>query len=200
MADLTLTHPEGKSPYAGIGRRAIALLIDGLILLVPCALIYGIGNPESVWDWDAAQGEETGLPVHFELLAVGSLLWIYKAALEGSWRQATVGKQLVRIMVVNMAGQPISFSRASLRCWPFYAASFAALIDAVLGMELVSGLAALAIFVSCIAVAFTRRKQGLHDMLAKCLVVMDRTAFDGNQRQPYEAATNNVRVTEGSDG
>ena len=38
----------------------------------------------------------------------------------------------------------------------------------VVGLNYVVGFAAVA---ACIAVAFNRRKQGLHDMLARCLVV-----------------------------
>ena len=42
------------------------------------------------------------------------------------------------------------------------------LVSVILGLNALAGIAALA---ACIAVAFTRRKQGLHDMMARCLVV-----------------------------
>ncbi len=66
--------------------------------------------------------------------------------------QATLGKKLLGMKVVDYAGNRISFGRATGR----YFAGF---------------LSVLLLFIGLIMVAFTKRKQALHDKLASTLVV-----------------------------
>jgi uncharacterized RDD family membrane protein YckC len=78
--------------------------------------------------------------------------WIYEAWMTSSDRQATVGKIAVGLKVTDLNGQRISFARATGR-------HFAKILSAMILM------------IGFIMVAFTERKQGLHDLLAGTLVV-----------------------------
>jgi len=76
----------------------------------------------------------------------------YYAGMESSSYQATVGKIALGIQVTDLSGDRISFGRA-------------------LGRNLAEILSALILLIGYIMVAFTEKKQGLHDMIAGTLVV-----------------------------
>ena len=78
--------------------------------------------------------------------------WLYFALMESSNYQGTLGKLALGIKVTDMEGQPISFGRASGR-------HFAKFISSII------------LCIGYLMVAFTEKKQGLHDMMASCLVV-----------------------------
>jgi uncharacterized RDD family membrane protein YckC len=89
---------------------------------------------------------------------VGNLLvllgeWVYFAYQESSEAQATIGKRALGIIVTDGEGNRISFGRATGR----YFAKIISFLSVCIGF---------------IMIAFTRRKQGLHDMIANTLVVM----------------------------
>lgn len=79
---------------------------------------------------------------------------VYFIAMESSPWQATLGKRLLGIRVTDMDGGRISGWRAAGRY-------FAKLISA------------LVLLIGFFMAAFTEKKQGLHDMIAGCLVVSD---------------------------
>lgn len=81
--------------------------------------------------------------------------WLYYAGLEGSPTQATVGKLFVDARVRTIDGKPIGFIRASMRFF------VKALTVALLPVVLVSAL---------LAYRFERR-QAIHDLIARTLVV-----------------------------
>jgi uncharacterized RDD family membrane protein YckC len=81
----------------------------------------------------------------------------YYAGMESSSYQATVGKIALGIQVTDLNGNRISFGRA-------------------LGRNLAEILSALIFGIGYIMVAFTPKKQGLHDMIAGTLVVQKGTA------------------------
>ena len=78
--------------------------------------------------------------------------WLYYALMESSKHQGTLGKLALGIKVTDMDGQPISFGRASGR-------HFAKIISSII------------LGIGFLMVAFTEKKQGLHDIMASCLVV-----------------------------
>lgn len=84
------------------------------------------------------------------------LAWIvyalYWPVMESSTRQATFGKSLLGIQVTDMDGARVSFLRALLR-------NIAKIISAI------------PLYLGFVLAAFTGRKQALHDMITKCLVV-----------------------------
>ena len=90
-----------------------------------------------------------------EYLASGLLFvisWLYYTLMEISPRQATIGKQAMGIFVTDLNGDRLSFKRASLRnCCKF-----------------------ILIFIwniSSVTMFFTTKKQSLHDIMSKTLVV-----------------------------
>lgn len=88
-------------------------------------------------------------------LAVIVVDWIYFAYQESSPAQATIGKRALGIKVTNTEGNPISFGRATGR----YFAKILSVITLLIGV---------------IMIAFTPKKQGLHDMIASTLVVKSK--------------------------
>ena len=81
--------------------------------------------------------------------------WLYFAGLESSASQATLGKMVLGMKVTGLDGDRISFLRAT-------------------GRYLAKILSALILLIGFIMVAFTEKKQGLHDMIASTLVVKTR--------------------------
>ncbi|TGC06664.1 hypothetical protein CUN85_12740 [Methanolobus halotolerans] len=80
--------------------------------------------------------------------------WLYFAIMESSSYQATFGKQLIGMKVTDLAGNRISFWKATLR-------HFAKILSSVV------------FYLGYLMIGFTEKKQGLHDMIAGCLVVND---------------------------
>jgi uncharacterized RDD family membrane protein YckC len=95
------------------------------------------------------------------LIADAVIAWAYFALQESSAAQATIGKRLLGIRVSTEDGGRLSLAAASLRAWPLYLPNIAWLMGSWLG-----GLVSLAAFAACICVAFSSRKQGLHDRMA----------------------------------
>lgn len=133
--------------YAGFWKRFAAALIDGVILMISGLVIGGA--------FGFVYGATTGTAEGAEFLGniIGIILgWLYSALFESSAKQATLGKMALGIKVTDLDGNPISFGKASGR-------HFGKIISTLI------------VFIGFIMVAFTERKQGLHDMMAGCLVV-----------------------------
>jgi uncharacterized RDD family membrane protein YckC len=150
--------------YAGFWLRLVAYLIDGIvmgisfvILLIPIVLLTGAGTALS----RISSGEDPGdvaplFGVAFVLaiiVLVFAAPWLYYALLESSSWQGTVGKKILNLKVTDMAGNPVSFGRASGR---FFAKFITGLIPLMIGY---------------ILAGFTEKKQAIHDMIASCLVL-----------------------------
>lgn len=80
-----------------------------------------------------------------------AVTWLYYALMECSLRKATLGKIALGIKVIDLHGNRIGFLRASVR----FFAKFISMIGCV-GFFIID---------------FTKKKQGLHDMIAGCLVI-----------------------------
>jgi len=78
--------------------------------------------------------------------------WLYEAFMLSSEWQATVGKRAMSIAVTGIDGNRISFARAT-------------------GRHFAKWISVLTLGVGFIMVAFTAKKQALHDMIAETLVV-----------------------------
>lgn len=134
--------------YAGFWLRVAAALIDGLIMILPSFVIdFVIGlvlYPKTHMGYESMQ---------IVLFIINSLIsWLYYAITESSSKQGTFGKQIVGIKVTDLYGQRISMARATGRYF---------------GM-IISGLI---LGIGYLMVAFTEKKQALHDMMASCLVI-----------------------------
>jgi uncharacterized RDD family membrane protein YckC len=152
--------------YAGFWLRLVAHLIDGfligvamLFLIVPLFfLMGGVAFFSSFRHEVGDRLDPAQMGALFSLITVlvgASLLgqWLYYAYLESGEKQATWGKQMLGLYVTDLAGNRITFGRASGR---FFA-------------KIISGLIPLGI--GYIMAGITERKQALHDMIASCLVL-----------------------------
>lgn len=144
---------DGGFYYAGFWRRVLAYIIDAIILGIINGVIYLIvGVP--IFDQVASPEEVQAMMARMNLASVISLIiiWLYYAGFEASALQATPGKLAIGLKVTDLRGNRIGFGRASIRFW-------GKIISTII------------LFIGFLMVAFTQRKQGLHDMMASCLVL-----------------------------
>jgi len=134
--------------YAGFWKRLAAYLIDvTLIYIVEGVLAVGVllMGPHEI--------NVVAIIYAFInfMLVSAALAWAYFALFESSPMQGTVGKYALGIYVTDRHGDPIGFWRATARYW-------------------LKPLSSLSLMVGWIMVAFTPRKQALHDLIAGTLV------------------------------
>ncbi|HSZ23374.1 MAG TPA: RDD family protein [Candidatus Sulfotelmatobacter sp.] len=144
--------------YAGFWIRVLAALIDTLFLfaaLFPVRLLLGSAV--------TILGMNAQMPMHDLFLArrwvrigIGiSIAWAYRAGMESSRYQATLGKMAMRLKVTDLEGNRISFAEPTGRYFAKY-------------------LSALTLGIGYLMVGFDERKQGLHDRVAETLVLYRR--------------------------
>ncbi len=163
-------------PYAGFWRRAVALLIDSIIISIPAVIIYALimlsvslrlATHQELLRQSSEAGAAGILTVMGGMLlfqiAFLVFFWLYFALLESGKKQATFGKRAMGIKVVGADGGRISFLRATGRLFGKY----------------VSGL--ILNFGYCMA-GFTKKRQALHDLMADTYVVQDE--FQPGQEKP----------------
>ena len=150
-----------KPPYIGFFRRATAFIIDNLLISIPPALLC---LPLVLWQarlWsqlppgEAESAAQAGmiiiLYVLWQLLSLLTF-WLYNAFCESSSWQATLGKRLLRIKVVNERGRRLTFLHATGR-------AFAKLLSYV------------TFYIGFVMAGCTKRNRALHDMIAQTYVV-----------------------------
>jgi uncharacterized RDD family membrane protein YckC len=143
--------PEDYLSYAGFWKRFAAYFVDGIII----SIVYGIAFFFLIFPM-LVQGNID--PLRLSMINIGFSLmstifsWLYFALMESSSHQATLGKILLGMRVCDLEGHPISFARATGR---FFG-------------KILSGLI---LYIGFFMAAFTEKKQGLHDIMASCLVV-----------------------------
>lgn len=93
-------------------------------------------------------------PFELTLFAKFVIGLLYFGVMESSALQATCGMMLLRIKIVGDEGQRISFWRAC-------------------GRELACIISALTLGIGYLMIAFTKKKQALHDMIAETFVIRD---------------------------
>lgn len=154
---------EPRYEYATFLWRLLALIIDQILLLIPVMIIaltagvmIGIFAPNFDESAIEAGGNVIGILVS----------WLYYAIMESSSKQATYGKLICGLQVTDLNGERISFMRATGR-------HFAKIISGII------------LLIGYFMVLFTERKQGLHDMMAGCLVL--KRSKSGHHAQFNEA-------------
>jgi uncharacterized RDD family membrane protein YckC len=130
--------------YAGFWRRVGAVIIDGIIVGIVFSIVFSPLAPKP------APGEMPSFGL-YQLLSI-VVSWLYFALMESSKMQATLGKKALGIKVTDLNGNKIGFGRATGR-------HFAKIISGII------------IGIGYLMVAFTAKKQGLHDIIAGTLVV-----------------------------
>jgi uncharacterized RDD family membrane protein YckC len=151
--------PTTKVGYAGFWLRFVAIIIDGLIIEVVLGIPFFmfLGGTSMLRGMMSGNPPEDYLGQFFAVIALFSLAglvarWLYFALLESSPWQATLGKRALGLYVTDLAGQRVSFGRASGRF-------FGKIISS------------LTLMIGYIMAGFTERKQALHDMIAGTLVL-----------------------------
>ena len=162
-------HTDGEVVYSGLWKRFAASILDSFVtgilsyaVLIPMMLLMGLSASEM-----ASSGADPfgGMSMAMALLTYPvsfGIPAIYFGWMHASSTQASLGKMAVGAKVVRSDGQRISFWRGFLRYLVYILFT---LVTCGLGV-LISGL----------MVAFTERKQALHDMVCDTLVV-DKWAF-----------------------
>jgi len=87
--------------YAGFWKRAMATIIDGVILYIVSIIVFAI----------VATVADSYMLDIFRIV----ISWLYHAILESSNKQATFGKMVLSIKVTDLSGNKIGFRQASGR-------------------------------------------------------------------------------------
>ena len=131
--------------YAGFWRRVAASFFDGAVIaFIGLGLRLGILGIGLLGIIPLPQMTHDFVPLF--------IFWLYPSLMESGKGQGTIGKRILGINVTDTDGGRISFLRATGR-------TFATLLST------------LTFGVGFLMIAFTKRKQGLHDMVSKTLVV-----------------------------
>jgi uncharacterized RDD family membrane protein YckC len=151
--------PAGGSTYAPVWRRAVALVLDNLVLQATGAVVGLVAGFVTVmsrveYDYDPASRPEAIIASYttWGVVLVSLCSWPYYALFESSRRRATPGKAVMGIFVTDADGRRVSFLRASLRY-------FARLPSAA------------ALMAGYLMALFTAKRQALHDVLAGTVVL-----------------------------
>jgi len=136
--------------YAGFRKRFSAAIIDGFILAAAGFIIGGLAG----FIYGYSRGTQEGAGALGNIVGI-TLGWLYFALMESSSKQGTLGKMALGIKVTDLSGNAISFGRATVR-------HFGKILSTII------------LLAGYLMVAFTAKKQGLHDMIAGCLVVKKR--------------------------
>lgn len=139
---------------AGLGRRSAAALIDltlclgiGMVALSPIAIALGVMVASNDMQGGAAHNAEAMAALLLVLFP-----WLWFTNMEMSRWQASIGKRLMGLKVIDEQGQRIGPGKANVRFWLKIPGAL------LLGWGFVQA-------------AFNPQQQCLHDKVAKTLVV-----------------------------
>jgi uncharacterized RDD family membrane protein YckC len=150
--------------YGGFWLRFLAYLIDSVVMtlgiilvLIPLVFLTGLGGLLSQLHPEEELGDAgvfliIGAIFLFFTVSL-AVTWLYHALMESSKWQATVGKKALGLVVTDMAGQRVSFGRATGR-------HFAKIVTNMVPL-----------LIGYIMAGFTKQKQALHDVIAGCLIL-----------------------------
>ncbi|NPV89988.1 MAG: DUF1189 family protein [Firmicutes bacterium] len=129
--------------YAGFGKRLAAYFIDYFILSIMFYILKDVLLTSGLLN-----------TLGYLIFGVAGLVinWLYEAFMVSSSYQGTLGKMALGIIVTDLSGNRISFIRATGRFWG-------------------KMLSSLILCIGYLMIAITEKSQGLHDMMAGCLVV-----------------------------
>ncbi len=148
----------GAVVQAGFLRRWAALIVDSLILGVGLiAAIVLISLPLGFFSFDGDGETIASMAQAAYYLLYIIVAPVYYAGMESSAAQATLGKRLIGIKVVDAQGRRLSFMHALGR-W----------VAAITGY--------ITLYIGFLLAAFTEKKQALHDLIASTYVV-DKWAY-----------------------
>lgn len=141
--------------YAGFWLRVAASLVDGFIV----NLIFAILGILYFWFFaknnpSLSNSAQTVMGIFY------FVIWILYFPFMESRGGTTFGKKIVGIKVLNSNGEPVGFLRS-------------------LGRNLAKIISALILMIGFMMAGFTKKKQGLHDIIASCVVVKSKETSAG---------------------
>ncbi|AJE53976.1 hypothetical protein NS115_02325 [Paenibacillus jamilae] len=170
---MTVVSDSVRKIYGGFWVRTAAFMIDLIILFAIVLLVGGTFSIIPV----LLDIEETGFILEFfiwmPLILWLVLPWLYCGFLESSKVQATPGKLVFSLVVVNSKGNRLGFLHASGRYW-------------------IKVISFMLVHIIYIVVAFTAKKQGVHDLCAKTLVVNKKELQRHEQQSSLPPAASNI--------
>jgi uncharacterized RDD family membrane protein YckC len=152
--------------YAGFWLRLVAIIIDGIIIgvaqsfiIVPLLAAVGLGFASGADNMDFSDPDQAAGMIAGMAALLGGY-WIlamciqilYFTFMESSKNQATLGKMAMGLIVTDINGGKLDFSKAFIR-------------------NLCKIISNLTMLIGYIMAGFTEKKQALHDMIASTLVV-----------------------------
>ena len=159
-------------PYAGLFRRIMAYFIDYFIVAIPINILSDVvfairkipinsilaavndmlQNPQN---YAVEEMLPMLMPVYItQMFITGTITWLYYALMESSKLQGTLGKKLLGMTVLTDTGKRLTFLRATARYFSKI-------------------LSSMTFGIGYLLIAFTRKKQALHDLVA-CTVIVKR--------------------------
>ncbi|MEC0181040.1 RDD family protein [Paenibacillus peoriae] len=148
---MTATSDSVRRMYGGFWIRTAAFVMDLVIVFVLVLLIGGVFSIPFLLGI-----EETGfikvLMIWLPLILWLIVPWLYCGLWESSKVKATPGKLVFSLIVVDKEGNRLAFWHASGRYW-------------------IKAISFIIVHIIYIVVAFTAKKQGVHDLCANTLVV-----------------------------
>jgi len=141
---------DANTNYAGFLDRVVAMLIDGLVLLIPMGFIQVLFF--IIPSLQKNPGFGTGLLIIFGSFLQIALQWYYFASQESGLKMGTIGKAKMGIIVTDESGYQISFARASARFFSKW-------------------ISAMTLMIGYLMPIFTPQKRALHDYIAGTLVI-----------------------------
>lgn len=152
--------------YAGFWLRFVAIIIDGIIIgvaqsfiIVPLLAAIGLGFASGAENMDFSDPDQAaGMIAGMAALIGGYWLLamciqiLYFTFMESSKNQATIGKMAMGLIVTDLNGGKLDFSKALIR-------------------NLCKIISNITMLIGYIMAGFTEKKQALHDMIASTLVV-----------------------------
>jgi uncharacterized RDD family membrane protein YckC len=149
--------PERPPVYGTFWQRLGAMILDGLILAVPQYIIKAITGAGDYYTDIVQTGHIRSATIISGFISV-LIGWLYMALMESSLQQASVGKLAVGLKVTDIAGNRISFARATGR-------HFGKIVSIII------------IFIGYFMMLWDDRNQTLHDKMAGTLVVKKDAAY-----------------------
>ncbi|MEI7990103.1 MAG: RDD family protein [Chloroflexota bacterium] len=132
--------------YGGFWIRFAAYIVD-MVLLYFGSRVFSKAFSEL-----ASTSPDPTLYYIFDLITAAIIAWIYFAGCDSSAYQGTIGKQLLGLKIIGRNGNRISFGRATARHFS----------------QILSGLL---LFFGYLMIGWTKKKRGLHDMIADTYVI-----------------------------
>lgn len=148
---------DGEFAYAPWWRRILSAILDSFVISLLSTPFAGAAVSRLV-EALAEGGEVSGADLRTVTLTNLFVTVVYMTALH-AWRGATIGKMALSTVLVRDDGRSVSFATAFVRA------------VTVAGTQFVSSWLLIPIFVDELWLFGNRRRQTLHDVVAKTIVV-----------------------------